>query len=77
MARALSAERAKVVSVLNSLEQRVSERTAELERANAEKSRFLANMSHELRTPLNGVIAVSQTSLPIARRRPAIANWRS
>jgi signal transduction histidine kinase/AmiR/NasT family two-component response regulator len=61
LARALSAERAKVVSVLNSLEQRVSERTAELERANAEKSRFLANMSHELRTPLNGVIAVSQT----------------
>jgi signal transduction histidine kinase/CheY-like chemotaxis protein len=61
LARTLSAERAKVVSVLNSLEQRVSERTIELERANTEKSRFLANMSHELRTPLNGVIAVSQT----------------
>jgi len=61
LARALSAERAKVEAVLGSLEQRVRERTAELERANAEKSRFLANMSHELRTPLNGVIAVSQT----------------
>jgi CheY-like chemotaxis protein len=44
-----------------SLEDRVSERTAQLERANAEKSRFLANMSHELRTPLNGVIAISET----------------
>jgi signal transduction histidine kinase/ActR/RegA family two-component response regulator len=61
LARTLSAERAKVVSILSSLEQRVSDRTIELERANAEKSRFLANMSHELRTPLNGVIAVSQT----------------
>ena len=40
---------------------RVQERTAELERANTEKSRFLANMSHELRTPLNGVIAISET----------------
>jgi CheY-like chemotaxis protein/anti-sigma regulatory factor (Ser/Thr protein kinase) len=39
----------------------VRDRTAQLERANAEKSRFLANMSHELRTPLNGVIAISET----------------
>jgi CheY-like chemotaxis protein len=46
---------------VSSLEERVSERTAQLERANTEKSRFLANMSHELRTPLNGVIAVSET----------------
>ena len=61
LARALKARREKVEEVLNSLEQRVLERTAELERANTEKSRFLANMSHELRTPLNGVIAVSQT----------------
>ena len=47
--------------MLASLEDRVSERTAQLERANTEKSRFLANMSHELRTPLNGVIAISET----------------
>jgi CheY-like chemotaxis protein len=47
--------------VLASLEDRVLDRTAQLERANAEKSRFLANMSHELRTPLNGVIAISET----------------
>ncbi|MBU1377403.1 MAG: response regulator [Alphaproteobacteria bacterium] len=61
LARALSAERDKTETVLASLEERVQERTAQLERANTEKSRFLANMSHELRTPLNGVIAISET----------------
>ena len=61
LARALRGERDRADELLASLERRVGERTAELERANAEKSRFLANMSHELRTPLNGVIAVSET----------------
>ncbi|MBP7818129.1 MAG: response regulator [Phenylobacterium sp.] len=61
LAKALRGEREKVEEVLASLEDRVRDRTAELERANAEKSRFLANMSHELRTPLNGVIAISET----------------
>nr|WP_272886897.1 ATP-binding protein [Phenylobacterium aquaticum] len=61
LAKALRAERDKTEAVLASLEDRVHERTAELERANTEKSRFLANMSHELRTPLNGVIAISET----------------
>lgn len=61
LARALRSEREKTEEVLASLEDRVRERTAELERANTEKSRFLANMSHELRTPLNGVIAISET----------------
>jgi signal transduction histidine kinase/CheY-like chemotaxis protein len=60
LARALRDERARADDLLSSLEQRVLDRTAELERANTEKSRFLANMSHELRTPLNGVIAVSE-----------------
>jgi signal transduction histidine kinase/CheY-like chemotaxis protein len=61
LATSLRTEREKVEAVMASLEDRVSERTAQLERANAEKSRFLANMSHELRTPLNGVIAISET----------------
>ncbi len=61
LAKALRGERDKVDEVLASLEDRVHERTAQYERANAEKSRFLANMSHELRTPLNGVIAISET----------------
>ncbi|NBB14153.1 response regulator [Caulobacter sp. SLTY] len=61
LAQALKAARDQASQVMDELEERVRVRTAELERANQEKSRFLANMSHELRTPLNGVVAVSET----------------
>ncbi len=50
------------------LEDRVSQRTAELHSANISlakasrlKDEFLANMSHELRTPLTGVLGLSET----------------
>ncbi len=60
-----------------SLEEQVSERTAELQRVNAEltlsrdkaeaasraKSEFLANMSHEIRTPMNGVMGMTELVL--------------
>jgi len=54
----------------NHLEQLVSERTADLEKARAEaerlariKSEFLANMSHEIRTPLHGVLGMANIGL--------------
>ncbi|WP_332873114.1 ATP-binding protein [Caulobacter hibisci] len=58
LARELRKQREVHDELLRSLEDRVADRTRELEKANQAKSVFLANMSHELRTPLNGVIAV-------------------
>jgi signal transduction histidine kinase len=63
--------------LIDKLEAKVSERTAELERANKKlmalyekaresdrlKSDFLANMSHELRTPLNSILGFSKLLL--------------
>ncbi|MBK9925880.1 MAG: PAS domain S-box protein [Anaerolineales bacterium] len=61
--------------ILNAeLEQRVINRTTELnqtnielEHANRVKSEFLANMSHELRTPLNSILGLSESLLERTR----------
>jgi len=71
---AVAVENARLYSQIErqrrTLEERVRERTAELERATSAaeaasraKSTFLANMSHELRTPLNAIIGYSEMLL--------------
>ena len=59
---------ARLVRIRHSIEQTVSDRTAELEQAladlsatQAEKDRFVAGVSHELRTPLTSVVGLART----------------
>ena len=74
LADELNGMAASLQASVGGLEQRVKDRTRELQKALAElsqkgsqlevasrhKSEFLANMSHELRTPLNAIIGFSQ-----------------
>lgn len=41
------------------LDEKVRQRTTELENASRYKSEFLANMSHEIRTPMNAIVGMS------------------
>ena len=50
----------KLEELNQTLEQKVAERTAQAEAANAAKSQFLASMSHEIRTPMNAVLGLAQ-----------------
>jgi PAS domain S-box-containing protein len=54
---------AELLSIRADLEERVRNRTLELEGASRAKDEFLANMSHEIRTPMSGVLGMTEILL--------------
>jgi signal transduction histidine kinase/CheY-like chemotaxis protein len=52
-----------LVGARSHLEDKVKERTLELERANRAKNEFLANMSHEIRTPMTAILGYAELCL--------------
>ncbi len=62
----LQGQRSRNDELMASLEERVRERTAELQEALSTKDHFLSSVSHELRTPLHGIISSLELQLQTA-----------
>lgn len=65
----LSAMAQSLKDLYTSLEDKVAERTRELEQANRLQSQILTTVSHELRTPLTSIIAFTELLLQQAKGR--------
>ena len=77
LAKAFNYMTSKLSELIHGMEDKVAERTSELETTNKKlikakedadaatkaKSEFLANMSHEIRTPMNGIIASAELAM--------------
>ena len=79
MAARLEENRDEVTRLHAGLEEKVRERTAELERANRRlqeldelKSRFLSTVAHELRTPVTSIKAYAEILLDAKKQDPAV-----